>query len=294
MTAFLAFGAGGETVSVTLAPFDLVRITRESLDLPPLGGAALLAWSVVWLVASLGLRLVGIGPAVRSLRRGAAPAAVLAAMALAAWPLGLLFRIAVREGLPGQKIVNDAAYFVEQGAPVLWIFAAIGLARVAERRGRAVAIGLCLLALPATVQFVARKSRAAPDPLPAPIVRAMDALEAVARPGEVVLQRPGARYPPAPVLLAGLRVPYERYTPFRTQFATKEFLEERHEAVFRFFRTESRDEALGIARALGASYVALYGSDRLRFDGAGILEPIHEEAEARVYRIRYPVGTDRR
>jgi hypothetical protein len=286
LTALLAFGAGGETVSVSFAPLDLVRITRESLDLLPLTGAALAAWSLAWIVASLGLRLVGIEPALRSLRRGPAVAAALAAMALAGWPIGLLFRIAVREGLPGQKIVNDAAYFMEQGGPLLWIFAAIGLARLAERRGRPIAYALCLLALPSTVQFAYRKASAAPDPLPASMVRAMDALEAVAQPGEVVLQRPGARYPPAPVLLAGLRVPYERYTPFRTQFASKEFLEQRHEAVFRFFRTEDPEEALAIARSLGASYVALYGPDRLRFDTTGILEPVHQEAEASVFRIR--------
>jgi len=35
------------------------------------------------------------------------------------------------------------------------------------------------------------------------MVRAMRALEAVSQPGEVVLQRPGARYPPAPVILIG-------------------------------------------------------------------------------------------
>ena len=41
-----------------------------------------------------------------------------------------------------------------------------------------------------------------------------------------------------------------------------------------------------LARDLGARYVALYGSDRLRFDATSLLEPIHEEAEARVYRIK--------
>jgi hypothetical protein len=289
MTALLALGGGTDTVLVSFAPFDLVRITRESLDLPALGGAALASWSVLWLLLSLGLRVAGLPAAVRALRRGSAVATALAAMALVAWPLGLLFRVAVREGLPGQKIVNDAAYFVEQGGPLLWVLAAVGLAGFAGRRGRALPLAACLLALPATVQFVVRKARAAPDPLPAAIVRATDALSTVARPGEVVLQRPGARYPPAPVLLAGLRVPYERYTPFRTQFASREFLERRHEAVFRFFRTEDPGEALAIARDLGASYVALYGPDRVRFDVSGLLDPVHEEEEARVYRLRPPV-----
>ena len=79
-----------------------------------------------------------------------------------------------------------------------------------------------------------------PDPLPAPIVRAMASLERASRPGDVVLQRPGARYPPAPVILIGRRVPYERFTPYLTQFAPREALERRHETVFRFFRTHDR------------------------------------------------------
>jgi hypothetical protein len=117
------------------------------------------------------------------------------------------------------------------------------------------------------------------------MVRAARALERVSRPGDVVLQRPGARYPPAPVVLSGRRVPYERFTPYLTQFASRQDLEARHEVVFRFFRTTSREEAMAIARSLGASFVALYGRDRVRFDTTGLLEPIHEEEEARVYRI---------
>ncbi len=40
-----------------------------------------------------------------------------------------------------------------------------------------------------------------------------------------------------------------------------------------------------IARSLGAKFVALYGRDRVRFDPTGLLVPIYEEDEARVYRI---------
>jgi hypothetical protein len=118
----------------------------------------------------------------------------------------------------------------------------------------------------------------------------MRALEAVSRPGDVVLQRPGGRYPPAPVVLAGRRVTYERFTPYLTQFVPKAELEKRHVLVRDFFRTRDRAEALAIARSLGASYVALYGSDRVRFDAEGILEPVHEEPGARVYRIVNETG----
>jgi hypothetical protein len=119
------------------------------------------------------------------------------------------------------------------------------------------------------------------------MVRAMDALVPVSERGDVVLQRPAARYPPAPVVLAGRRVPYERFIPYLTQFASREDLEARHLEVYRFFRTRDRSEALEIARSLDASFLALYGPDRVRFDTSGVLEPVHEEPGARLYRIRY-------
>jgi hypothetical protein len=195
-------------------------------------------------------------------------------MALAAWPLGLLFRVSAPEMLEGQKAINDAAYLVEQGGPLLWLFTAGVLVRWMEARrfprwtGMA---ALALLAFPSTVQFAVKKATEPPDPLPAPMVRAMAALAADSRPGDVVLQRPGARYPPAPVILVGRRVPYERFTPWLTQFAPAAELEARHEVVFRFFRTSDPEEATAIARSLGARYVVLYGADRVRFDAPALV-----------------------
>ena len=289
-TAALVLGQGGQTVDLAIAPFDLARVTRTSLDLLPLSGIGFAAWAAFWLVASLGLRVFGVRPAFDAVRRGPTLAAVLGLMALAAWPLGLVFRISAPEVLPGQKFVNDAGYLLEQGGPLLWMFALIGLAGIASRTRspRAIAVAAVALALPATLQFAGKKATEPPDPLPAATVRAMRALAAASRPGDVVLQRPGARYPPAPVILIGRRVPYERFTPYLTQFAPRLALEERHGVVYRFFQTTDRDEALAIARTLGARFLALYGRDRVRFDTAGVLAPVHEEPEARVYRFVTP------
>jgi hypothetical protein len=281
-TAALALGQGGRTVEVALAPLDLVRVTRESLGLPEAGGLRLAAFAALWLVASLGVRLAGLAGAWRALAGGMAAARVLAAMALAGWPLGLAFRVSAPEMLAGQRPVNDAAFLVEQAGPILWIFAALALAELP----RVATAALLALAVPASLQFAVKKATEPPDPLPAAIVRAMRALEADSRPGDVVLQRPGARYPPAPVILLGRRVPYERFTPWLTQFASRQSLQERHETVYRFFRTTDVNEARAIASGLGARYVALYGGDRLRFDAAGFLEPLHDEPGARVYRVR--------
>jgi len=285
-TAVLALGQGGETVEVAVAPFDLVRTTRDILGLEPVDGARLLGAAALWLLLSLGLRLAGLRPAVEALR-GPALGSALAAIALSGWPLGLIFRVSAPEVLPGQNPVNDAGYLLEQSGPLLWVFAAIALARFAATPARraAAAAALLLLATPATLQYAAKKATTPPDRLPAPMVRAMRALEAASRPGEVVLQRPGGRYPPAPLVLAGRRVTYERFTPYLTQFVSKADLEARHLKVRDFFRARDREEALAVARELGASYLALYGSDRVRFDTTGVLEPIHEEPGARVYRI---------
>jgi hypothetical protein len=198
--------------------------------------------------------------------------------------------VSAPEVLPGQKFVNDAAYLVEQAGPILWIFTALALARFCVRPSRRLPalLATALVAFPSTAQYVVKKARTPPDRLPAAMVRAVRALEGVSKPGDVVLQRPGARYPPAPLILAGRRVPYERFTPYLTQFASRAALEARHEEVYRFFHTRDRQEAIGIARRLGASYLALYGHDRVRFDTTGLLEVIHEEPEARLYRLRLP------
>lgn len=288
-TAALVLGQGGRTVDVALAPLDLVRVTRDSLLLPALSAPAFLGWAALWIAASLGLRIIGLPAAFRALRDASASARALAVMALAAWPVGLLFRVAAPEMLDGQKTVNDAAYLVEQGGPLLWIFTVLALSRwasVLAARRLAVAALVIALALPATIQFAWKKAQLPYDPVPAPMVRAMDALSGTGGPGDVVLQRPGARYPPLPVVLAGRRVPYERFTPWLTQFASREALQQRHEKVFRFFRTTDRAEAMAIASSLEARFVALYGPDRLRFDTTGALEPIYEDGSVRILRIQ--------
>ncbi|MET0555017.1 MAG: hypothetical protein ABW221_18385, partial [Vicinamibacteria bacterium] len=285
-TAALVLGQGGTTVDVALAPLDLVAATRATLGLAPLSGLALAGFALPWIAASLGVRALALPAAVRALRDGPWAGSALAAMALAAWPLGLRFRVAAPEWLPGQTVVNDAAYFVEQGGALLWIFVALALGAWPAARARWAVHLAALLALPSTLQFAAKKALLPYDPVPAPRVRAVRAVEAVSRPGDVVLQRPGARYPPLPVVLAGRRVPYERFTPYLTQFVSREDAQRRHETVYRFFRTEDVGDAAAIARELGARFVCLYGSDRVRFDLAALADPVHEEPDARCYRVR--------
>jgi hypothetical protein len=246
----LVLGGTGEQVEVVVAP---LRMVRESLRDVGLGGFAaswLLVATLPWLALSLGLRTLGLPAAWRSLFAAKAAPAAAAALALSGWPLGLLFHVGARARRPALVVAVAA-----------------------------------LLSLPSTLEFAWRKSRVAPDEVPAGAVRALDAIARDGRPGDVVLQRPGGRYPPLPAVLVGRRVVYERFTPYLTQFAPREELLRRHEALHRFFQTPDREEALTIARGFSGRYLCLYGSDRVRFDTEGILVPIHEEKDARAYRI---------
>jgi hypothetical protein len=232
------------------------------------------------------VRLVGLAPALAALRSLSSAGAAAAAFALSAWPLGLLVSVTA-EAAPGDPVINNANFFLEQGGLLLWVFAALGLAAIAGARRRAlvgcVAAALCL---PATLQFAQKKARLTPDLIDAQVVAAMDALAQASRPGDVVLQRPGSSRPPPPVILIGRRVPYERFSPFLAQFAAPETLAERHAAVLRFFRATDAGRALAAARALDARAVCLYDDDRVRFDPTGVLSPVFESPQARCYGIR--------
>ena len=120
-------------------------------------------------------------------------------------------------------------------------------------------------------------------------MRAVRAIALDARPGDVVLQRPGGRYPPLPAVLARQRVVYERFTPYLTQFAPADELRRRHEALFRFFRTKDRDEALAIARSSAPATCACTETTASASSG-GMLVPLTEEPEGRAYRIADPAG----
>ena len=222
-TAALVLGTGGETVrGVASRPLDLVAVTRETLGLARSTARRSPAWAVLWLARLA--RPAARRPAARRVRalRPRPLASALAAMALSGWPLGLLFRVSAPEVLEGQKFVNDAAYLVEQSGPLLWMFAAIALARLAATPG---AVACAIAARPAARDAGDAAVRgeeghaACPTGCRPPWCAPTRALERVSQPGDVVLQRPGGRYPPAPVILAGRRVPYERFTPYLTQFA---------------------------------------------------------------------------
>ncbi|MGE5125074.1 MAG: hypothetical protein ACM3PV_02195 [Betaproteobacteria bacterium] len=282
----IAGGAGGDQVEVLFAPLRMVRDSLANLRMEDVSPAALGLLALPWLLVSLGLRVLGLRPAGLALARGEPAAATAAALALCGWPLGLLFHASARD-IDGRELPSAAIYFVEQSGALLWVFAALALGAWAGRgRRRVLALAAAaLLTLPSTLEFALRKARVAPLVVPAAAVRAVRAIARDARPGEVVLQRPGARYPPLPAVLGPQRVVYERFTPYLTQFAPASELRRRHEALFRFFRTTDRAEALAIARALGAHYLCLYGSDHVRFDPGPAFVPLHEEEEARSYRL---------
>jgi hypothetical protein len=288
-TAVLALGGGGEAMGVVFEPFGVTQYARLDLGLEPATGAGLLAWTLVWLVVALGLRLLGLPAAVRAAVGGRPVPVALAVAALAGWALGLLFRISPLEPGASLRPFNEALYFFEQSGFLSWIFVATALGGLSTGGMRRLALlAVCAaLALPSSVQFLWRKRQVAPLRISAPAVRAMRALAGVSGPGDVVLMRPELqRFPPPPLVLIGRRVPYTRFIPFFNQFTTRQARDERFATASAFFRTSDAQEARRLAGRLGARYVCLFGAEAVRFPTEGVLEPIFEEPRARVYRLR--------
>ena len=287
-TAFLVLGSAGATLTVALDPLLAVRANRQLLGLVPAEGVSLLLWSLVWIATSLGLRVLGLGRAFEALRSGRAAPVAFATMALSGWPLGLLLRVHPTELLQRKTHFNEATYFLEQSGPLLWVFFVLALTAVglAGARAATAAVASAALALPSSVQFVMHERELPPGRMPRAIVESVAALGLVTAPGSVVLIKPDPRrYPPPPLVLIGRRVPFTQSIPYLTQFAPRKELEARLLAVRTFFQTGEPGEARSIARALGARYVCLYGSDRLGFDPADVMRPVFERENARVYEI---------
>jgi hypothetical protein len=284
-TLALSAGQGGRTVSVLFDPFNPVALAREMTELPPTSLTTLAVWALPWLVGSLGLRIVGLPSAFAALRGRSAPAVVLAVVALSGWPAALFVRITA------DGTFNEAVYFTIQSGAALWIFAALGIARLADspaKRALAACLGVAL-ALPSTIEFVWRKATTPPDVVPARVMRAMAALEIASVRGDVVLTRPFSRYPPPPIVFIGRRVAFTQYMPYMRQFASPQVLRERERAVRTFFRTPDPAEAAAIVREMRARFVYLLGPQSVEAAvERELLDPIYVEEGVRVYRIVEP------
>jgi hypothetical protein len=282
--ATLAGGSGGERVEVALLPLDLVKNSVAGLGLDKPSGLRLALWLLPWLALSLGLRIIGLPPAFSALRRAQSLPAILAAIAISGWPLGLLFHAAARD-VSGLPLPSALIYFVEQSGCVLWIFTAIALAARAPGR-RVLVVGVAALAcLPSAVEMAWQRRHVEPDRISPALMGAMRAVEQASHPGDVVLQRPGFERPPLPVVLIGRRVLLEGYTPYLTQFAPVAELRRRRQDLVDLFRAESSEDARRRARALGGAVLVLYDDQSVPFDPGDWLRLVYDHKEARVYRI---------
>jgi hypothetical protein len=290
-SVMLVHAVRGELVEIAWAPLDMVKRSIVGLGLPQPGLGAVVAWTLPWLVLSLGLRIFGLSRAVTALGSRAALPSALAAFALSGWPLGLLFHAAAR-GVDGQPLPSALIYLLEQSGSVLWVFTALALADVSRRRPRPVLVALMAsaLTLPATVEFLWRRWEMRPDDLSPALVRGIRTLAEHGRPGDVVLQRPGWERPALPVILAGRRVVLEGFTPYLTEFAPASELRRRRRLLRELFRAESAQAARALSEELGASFLCLYGRQSLAFDTTGWLRMLYEHEEIRVYRIGDEVG----
>ncbi|HUL76620.1 MAG TPA: hypothetical protein VL691_05085 [Vicinamibacteria bacterium] len=254
-------------------------------SLPPALGHPL--WLLLWLCASLGLRLVGLPRALGALRGPQAAPIALATMALSGWPLGLLFDVSALNRLPKERFFNEAGYFIEQAGALLWIFAVLALAALARRLGPRVLVVAAAVAFPATLQFVPHYWTRPPVVIPGAVLDAMRALERDSRPGDVVLQRPHPRWPPPPVVFASRRVPLTRIYPYLSQFLGPAEILDRQRALRDFFATTDPKAALLVARRFGATHAVAYEDDVIASGARAVLQPVFENPAVRVYRVRY-------
>lgn len=294
-TAWLLLsGTGGARVSIGLDPFGPAWQTRRSLGLVPADGTALAGWALLWVLLSLGPRLLGLGALVLAIRSQSLVGVVLATVAASGWPLSLLFHIRTAEPYSRLTQANDALYFMDQSGPLLWLFFVLAATRWRSRTARLAALAAGALGFVSSAQFVIHKAQLEPSRMPAGIVRAMAALRSRADPGDVVIQSADPkRFPPPALVLTPLRIPYTRYIPYLTQFAPREALDRRLDLVRRFFATTSAAEAREIMRLLGARFFCLYGSERVGFETGEGFREIHAEENARVYEAGAPTAASR-
>lgn len=287
-------GHGARTVSVLLDPLGVAQALRAALGLAPAHGTALALSAVAWLALGLGLRGAGLPAALRALRSDSAPVVALAAMALAGWPVRLLGRLTV------DGRFDETVYFTVQSGVLLWLFALVSLvdwsrrvrARFGPRGVALLAAGAAALALPTSIEFVARKAATPPEPVPAEVIRTTARLAALTVAGEVVLTPSFSRYPPPPVVFIGRRIPYTEYLPYLSQFAPRDVLAERLREVRRFFKNvDGEQAALATAARSKARFVALFGHRAPVEDARWLTRVDHEgDAGGRIYRVRTEAG----
>jgi hypothetical protein len=279
VTAALALGHASAPTERLLQPFGPAQALRVALGLGPAQGLALLAWGALWTLAALGLRVCGLGAAVRAL--WASPwASVLATMALCGWPVRWLLRLNVDGN------ADEASYFTVASGALLWLFAAWALVEWARRWRRPVLVGVvaAALGLPTTVQFLEGRLATPFERIPSGVPAAMSALARLSTPGEPVLQTTYSRWPPPPMVFIGRRLPFTEYMFYLNQFAPPELRAARQRLVRRFFKTRDPAEARAIAASLGVRYVVVYGRAP-REEVQGLLEPVFQSADASLYRL---------
>jgi len=279
----------GQRVAVSWSPLIPVQRAAALLDLPPsIGGR----WdfSLFFLVCALGVRIFGLVPALRSLVGGSPLAAGLAFLALSGWPVWLCTRIGLTDSLPVHwgRLENETFYFSQFSGAVLWIFTIQALVewKVKQPGLRSLALwGAALVSLPSTAEWLQQKAATPPTVFEPAAMKAMTVLAGEARRGDILLQPPDeSGTPPPGVVFLGLRVPYSGFFTNLSRFDTPVVIKERRHEVGEFFRTRDPDAARETLKHLGVSWV--YSSSRpLKFDASGILAPVFEQGEVRLYRV---------
>ena len=283
LVAGAAAPTGVEGVRASFVPLAPVNPARLAFGLGEAHGLAFLASGLVWVVLSLGLRVLGVPGAFHQARGPRASGAVLGSFALWGWP------IATFVSITADPAYDESFYFLQASGLVLWLFATPVLAG-STRRSLTLAAAALLVSVAATGEYLYRARQQDPEVVPAAAVRAMAALREASRPGDVLLMQVRVPHVPLPIVLAGRRVAYVDYIGYWRQFVTPETREARREQVRSFFQARDAETARAVARELGARYVYLSGRRPRPVEKAGVLEALFREGNERVYRIRQRPG----
>jgi hypothetical protein len=287
----LSWLEGGPKAAVQLHPWPYVpaAVIRLGLWESPLGAhldewlrrghltpAALLAFFgaalPLYLIGSLGLRVIGLPEVAKAIARPSSPLGLALALFVVAGPVISLTCAVTPATYPARAQYNNAVWFYVQSKYVAWVFVVPVLARLWRAASPplrpALVAAVAALSLPSTVQYLAFQLSAssAMTTLDRTVLDMTDFLERNARPGTVVLTNGVAS--DAVLALTRCRTPHLAIFP--AYFISRPELEDQARALTEFW---SAWRAGALRRDVLERYHAEYAVADVSADGPGPAAP---------------------
>lgn len=274
-------------LSIRLEPYHYVGDTLQKLGLLTAAPSALtvLAALPLYVIATLGLRTVGLPGVAVALARPSPQAPLRYCLAIFA-VLGVVATLLLRVTPPSAPSeYNNAVWFFVQAKYVVWLFAVERLLDAWRRHGRWVKTGLVaatiVLTVPSTVQYVRHEYYSGPDRLSPGLVAITQSLASRCSQGEVTF----ARQAIGEVVVARTRCRTPMLALFESTYMPPSERERRTADTAAFW--SAIDSGLlrrDILERYRATYLVLAAADRERAAGA-LPPPIAENRELALYQV---------